>query len=244
MPEGAVRSCEWLLAKCREIQPDFVFASEACTDRFIPFIDLYYRSASACSVAPMRYVFPEWTSCVHVGSPYDFAGVNAAVRFGCVITVEPMVYKASPKHPYYRKLMAYIKEINRLREELKAEIFLARWLDDLGAELVWNGRLIKGRCQAADGNLGGIATLATELPKASGDVPLSFSVHQRFDDQRRSIVVVNTSQEPQRYRWRFTHALVNKAALHAPFMNTRTISVEDELVIEPQGLHILVEEFS
>ncbi len=248
MSEGVIRSCEWLLSKCREVQPDFVFASEASSDRFIPFIDLYYRSADRRGVCPMRYVFPEWTSCIHVGSPYDFEGVNAAVRFGCVIAVEPMVYKASPKHQYYRKLMAYIKEINRLREELKEDIFLSRWLDDRGAELVWNSRLIKSRGCRTEGNLHnavledtGIAVLATELKPAADNVPLKFSVHERFDNGRRAIVVVNNSNQTQCYHWRFTHARIQKATLHEPFGKATEVSCNDAVSLPARNLHILIE---
>jgi hypothetical protein len=55
-------------------------------------------------------------------------------------------------------------------------------------------------------------------------------------------VVVNTSREPQRYRWRFTHASVKKAILYAPFEKTRIVSVGEELIIAPERLHVLIEE--
>ena len=241
MPEGTVRACEQLLRKLRQVRPDFVFASEAASDRFAPFIDVYYRATTTRGVGVMRYVFPEWTSCLHVGSPWDFAGVNAAVRFGCVIAVEPVCYKASPHHPYYRELMAYIREINRLREELKEWIFLARWLDDRGAELVCEGQAICGRNAGAADAAGGIAALASELPAAVEGALLSFSTHERFDDGRRAIVVVNETDEPRRYRWRFTHAAVGQAVLHEPFQEQRVVGAGEELIIPPRRLHILLE---
>ncbi|MDD5705504.1 MAG: DUF6259 domain-containing protein [Kiritimatiellae bacterium] len=246
MAEGTVRSCEWLLQKCREIQPDFVFASEAVADRYMPFMDVFYRGAYAPPSRPcMRYVFPEWTSCLHVSSPFDFSGVNAAVRFGYVIAVEPSSYKASPKHPFYRKLMDYIREINRMREQLKEDIFYARWLDDRDAQLVWNGRIIGNRDGAGThaGNVpaGGIALLASELPDATNEAPLAFSVHERFSDGRRSMVVVNSGDSPQRYQWCFTHAPVREATLYAPFEPIRTVAVTEELVLEPGRLHVLLE---
>ena len=242
MPEGTVRSCEWLLKQCREIQPDFAITSEAVSDRYLSYMDVFYRAATGASVGPMRYLFPEWTSCIHVSSPFDYAGINSAVRFGCVLQFEPQCYKASPRHPFYREISRYIGEINRLREELKPFIFLARWLDDQGAELTWNGQCIKGSRAVGGPQVSAVAELATELPTASGEVPLCFSVHERFDDQLRSLVVVNTSREPQRYRWRFTHASVTKAILYAPFEKSRMVSVGEELMIAPERLHVLIEE--
>ena len=241
MPEGTVRSCRWLLEKCREVQSDFCVASEACSDRYIPFIDVFYRGASVQGVSPIRYVFPEWTTCLHVSSPFDFEGVNAAVRFGCVLAVEPQSYKAGPKHPWYRQLMTYVKEINRLREELNDLIFLSRWLDDRGARVVWNDRIIQSRTASTAKDPGGIVLLAGELPAASGDVPLAFSVHEGLRDGRRSIVVVNNSRQTQRYQWAFTHKEVPQAKLYAPFDKPTAVSHSTELSLPPQRLHVIVE---
>jgi len=241
MAEGTIRSCEWLLGKCREVQPDFVIASEAGSDRYIPFMDVFYRGASAQAVPPMRYVFPEWTTCIHVNSPFDFAGVNSAVRFGCVIAVEPRNYMDSPKHPHYRKLMDYIKEVNRLREHLGDYIFLSRWLDNRGAQLEWNGMLIQGRSVSTASDCGGITLLASELPATHSDIPVTYSTHERFADRRRSIVVVNQSDRPQRYKWQFTHSAVESAILYAPFEDEREVSQNEELEVSPQRFHVLVE---
>jgi len=60
--------------------------------------------------------------------------------------------------------------------------------------------------------------------------------------RRRSLVVVNNSDQPQRYKWSFTHAPVRTAALHAPFEKPRSVSAVEELVLAPQRLHVLVEE--
>ena len=240
MAEGTVRSCEELLTRCREIQPDFCFASEASSDRYIPFLDVFYRGATGVSCPPMHFVFPEWTPGMHVSSPFDFDGVNAAVRFGCLLVVEPFNYRGSLKHPLYAKLAAYIREINRIRGELAEDLFLSRWLDGCGAWLEWNGQRIAGHAVGEGWGEAAIAMLSSELPKATGDVPLAYSVHENRVNGRRSLVVVNRSDESQRYRWHFLHADIREATLHAPFQKPLIVTSAEESEIAPGTLHVLV----
>lgn len=241
MAEGTVRACAWLLDKCKAIQPDFCMATEANTDRFVPFSEVYYRGPMIDSVPPMRYVFPEWTSCIHLRYPTEYATVNGAVRFGCVLVVEPLAYAASPAHPWFRKLMTYIKEINRLRDALIDDIFLSRWLDDRGAQLIWNGRQIRGRTASTAQDIGGITLAHDELPLADADVPLVFSVHENLKNGRRAIVVVNMSHDAHSYHWAFTHRTVDEATRHAPFEEPRSVSCADPLTLEGERLHIIVD---
>ena len=132
MCEGLVQSMGRMLEKCRRINPDFCFGSEFAQDRLIPYIDVGYRNTFGFKgISPMHYVFPEWTACQHVSSPYDYAAVNAAVMTGAVICMEPFTYQGSMDHPVYRKLSAYIQEAERNRGELKDILFLV-----IGAALI------------------------------------------------------------------------------------------------------------
>ena len=101
------------------VNPDFCLAGEAIQDRLIPYIDVYYRAAGGFSISPLRYAFPEWTACQHVGAPCDFNGVNAAVMLGAVICVEPECYQASLADPVYEELAKYIQATERIRGDLR-----------------------------------------------------------------------------------------------------------------------------
>ena len=238
MPEGTVRAVEYLLRKCREVNPDFCFATEASADRYLPFADVYYRGGDSDAGSAMRYVFPECATCVHIDNPFDFAAVNAAIRFGAVIVVEPVKYQTGPDHPRYRKLLDYIAEVTRLREPLKDMIFLGRWLDDRDAEIRVEGQVVRGRSVAGGTQTAGIVLLDSGDRKIVAEI--AYSTHTGLADDRHAIVVVNNGAEPQEYEWRFTHAEVPEATLHAPFASPRTVRAGAPLSLPPQRCHVIV----
>jgi hypothetical protein len=216
LAEGLVQAIARLEQSCKTIDPDFCMASEFAYDRLLPFFPVGYRGSSGNNISTFRYLFPEWTSCQHISRPQDFNGINQAVRTGQVICMEPESYQGSLQQPLYRGLAKYIKEVERIRNELHDLIFYARYFDNLGAEVT----LIKGR---------------------EGDT-LPFSVHGHFNKDRRAMVVLNDSQEAKKYRWTFTHKNVRQALLFQPFAPTRLIAPAEALEINPEGLHIIVEQ--
>ncbi|MEI7436527.1 MAG: hypothetical protein WCL16_06935, partial [bacterium] len=240
--EGLVQAIRRLLEKCRAIKPDFCLASEAGQDRLLPYIDVFYRNSHATSIAPLRYVFPEWTSCQHVSTPKDFNGVNGAVLTGSVICVEPFEYQGSLGHPLYQELGRYIQEIERIRAKLADVIFLGRYYDTCGATIIATVRnpaekaetktlgaevmIPPGGAQATGGNAGGIA----------------YRVHGHTGTDQRATIIVNTSAQPVEYQWQFTHRAVSKADLYVPFQPERTVGKGEPLTIDPETVHILVEQ--
>ena len=133
MCEGLVEGIGRMLAKCRKVNPNFCLASEAGLDRMIPYVDVYYRATTGCTISPLRYVFPEWTAVQHVSTPRDFRGINGAVLTGAVICVEPKSYQGTLADPLYRDLARYVREIERIRQELASFIFLGNFYDNQGA---------------------------------------------------------------------------------------------------------------
>ena len=188
----------------------------------------------------MRYVFPEWTACMHISSPFDFVAVNAAVRFGCIMVIEPQMYSASTAHPLYANLMNYIAEVTRIREELKDHIFLGRWLDEKDAEIVCGGIPVRSRAVGAVGDTGGFALLG-DGGRRKTSISLAYSTHARFSDNQRAIVVVNNGAHDERYTWTFTHRSVNTATLHSPFEAARQVVQGEELTLPAHRFHIIVE---
>jgi len=109
--EGLVQSIARIRKKCRAINPDFRFAGECSQDRLLQYIDVYYRNSSGYNISPLRYVFPEWTSCQHIWAPRDFEGVNGAILTGSVIDYKPQEYQGSAGHRRYRELAGVYYEI-------------------------------------------------------------------------------------------------------------------------------------
>ena len=175
--EGLVQGIGRLYRKCREINPEFCLASEASQDRLLPYVDVFYRNSDGFDIAPLRYVFPEWTSCQHVSQPFDYNGVNGAVLTGSVICVEPDCYQASLGKPLYQPLGRYIKEVQRIRDELAETIFLGEYHDGLGARVM--------------------EVVAREDPSGTGyqashTGALHYRVHGHRENGRRAIVVAKS----------------------------------------------------
>ena len=160
------------------------------------------------------------------------------VRFGSVIVIEPLMYRAGPSHPRYKKLMDYIAEVTRLREPLKDIIFLGRWLDDRRAEIRVDGHVISGRSVASGADTGGIVLLDSGERKVSAEI--AYSTHSSLADDRHAIVIVNNGAKAQTYQWRFTHAEIPEATLHAPCESTRKVRAGEQLSLPPQRCHIIV----
>ncbi len=215
MCEGLVQAIARALAKCRTINPDFQLASEAHADRFIPYVDVYYRAADKGGISPLRYVFPEWTSALHVTMPRDFLAINMAVVTGAVICVEPELYQNSLAAPQYRELAAYIREVERIRSQFAGVIFLGDYFDD----------------QLVEVSEAGLAHSAN----------LRFAVHGDRKTGRKAIVVTNRTRQERRYRWRWLAGGRSSLTLHEPFRAPREVAAGQEIDLAPIGLHILVE---
>lgn len=242
--EGLVQAIGRLLARCREIDPEFCIASEAVQDRLIPYIQVFYRNSAGYDISPLRYVFPEWTSCQHVSEPFDFQKVNGAVLTGSVIVIEPDSYQGSLGQPLYAALAKYLKQVDAIREELAEIIFLGKYHDCLGAEIdLESGQSTGGGVLQLGGEVmipGAAATGGALDAEESG--PLRYRVHEDAKTGQRAITLANTTAETASYRWRFTHRDVTKARLYAPGDATRTVTASETLTIAPEGLHVIVEE--
>lgn len=222
--EGLVQGIAQLHKKCREINPNFRFAMEAQQDRLMPYGDVYYRSAGdhrIFNIAPLRYVFPEWTSCHHVGSPYDYDAINAAVMSGAVICVEPKNYQASLADPLFAGMSNYLKATDAIRQKLLETIFLGNYYDNLGAEII---------------------TLTGVTVPNGPSATLHYRVHGHRKTDKRAIVVVNSGDAPVSYQWRFTDREVKSARLYAPYAEPRLVNSGGKLKLEGKRFQVIVEE--
>ena len=126
-----------ILAKCREVDPQFALASEIFWDRAFPLVDVsYVRMNDIDMNSPaLRYTFPEWTSTICAENPGDFNVMNNGMRYGLVWAVQPRHYNDSMDEPLTRRLSEYVRELIRIRAKHRDLLFLGRFRDTLGAEV-------------------------------------------------------------------------------------------------------------
>jgi hypothetical protein len=204
---------------------------------------VYYRAAGGFSISPLRYAFPEWTACQHVGAPRDFNGVNAAVMLGAVVCVEPDAYQASLGDPIYEDLARYIQESERIRAELRDTIFCGDYFDTLDVT-VTEVNVVPSPSAATKpaAEAGGVVVPAAEAtfqPVHSG--AMHYRVHGHKQTGRRAVVVCNSSLQERTYTWKFTHKDVAGATLQEPFEPARDVRTGDGIRIKPERFHVLCE---
>ncbi|HPO16521.1 MAG TPA: DUF6259 domain-containing protein [Candidatus Hydrogenedentes bacterium] len=224
--EGLVQAMGRAREACRAVNPDFCFASEASQDRLIPFVDVFYRNAAGNDIAPLRYVFPEWTACQHVSAPLDFNGVNGAVLTGAVICMEPDSYQNTLGNPQYRTIGGYIKEVQRLRTELADIVFLGKYYDTMDARIK---EVTAGQGEPSP----------KYVPANAAALP--YRVHGHCKTDQRAIAVSNTSANDRLYFWEFLTGNVTEADLYEPFQPVRTVKNGEPVSIKGQTVQILVE---
>lgn len=241
--QGLVEGIERIYRKCREVNPDFCLASEALQDRLIPYVDVYYRAAGGYNISPLRYAFPEWTACQHVAAPRDFNGVNSGVLVGAVLCIEPLSYQGSMADPLYEDLSKYIRETERIRNELLDTVFCGDYFDMLDASVIEmsmtpNASAPAAASPPADDRIipAGTATLQGIY---SGQ--MHWRVHGHLQDGRRAIVVINTSPDQRYYTWQFKHRDVQNALLYEPFRPVQEIRQADAVRIQGERFQVVIE---
>jgi len=240
--EGLVQAIGRMLDKCREINPEFCLAGEAIQDRLIPYVDVYYRAAEPYTISPLKYVFPEWTSCIHVMSPLSFYIVNSAVMTGAVICAEPKMYQGSMAWPVWRKMAEYIAETERIRKELADVIFTGEYCDTLYGSIkevsaVNNGN--SGNAQKTPGSETIIPDGGVTYTEANSGC-LHYRVHRSWDQKQMAIVVANDSAEKKQYTYQPDLPAEKEALLYSPFCEPKTVSSDNVLTIDGSGLHIIL----
>ncbi len=241
--EGLIQAIGRLFEKCRKINPNFRIASEAVQDRLLPYVDVYYRNSNGTNISPLRYVFPEWTSCQHISTPLSYNFINGAVLTGSVLCVEPNTYMDTLANPMWKTTAEYIMEVERIRKELADTIFLGKYYDTAGASVKQTNKNDDSSQKKQKMQLGGevmIPGVSASSTNGSG-ANLHYAVHGNEDDTQRAIVIVNIGDYCISYDWEFHDRSGEQAVLYEPFKEPSTVKVSDTLEIKGEGLHILVE---
>jgi len=131
-PTGIIKCMEETLAACRAVRPDFCLGVESHWDRMLSYCDAWWLWYDMLDHVPvMKYTFPEFFPTFAVVQPWDYNNVNNAVRYGYQLLVGPVRYSASMSDEQSRPISTYIREVGRIREELKETILFGDFLDDL-----------------------------------------------------------------------------------------------------------------
>lgn len=130
-PGGIIQCLQETLQACRRIRPDFCLGVESHWDRLLSCCDAWWLWFDDDHLAVMKYAFPEFLPTFTVAQPWDYANVNRAIQYGYQILVGPVRYSASMADEQSRPVSTYIRELIRIREQLKDTIFFGEFLDKL-----------------------------------------------------------------------------------------------------------------
>jgi len=129
---GTTRLLERITRECRAVRPHFRVSLETAWDRSLSFGAATWWAGNM-SVA--RKIFPELVETVGLYQPYDYIGVNDAVRLGHAVMVSPFHFNRSMDDARWRGLATYIRDVKKVRDELADYVFVGEPLEASEAAL-------------------------------------------------------------------------------------------------------------
>ncbi len=187
--EGAMQITNRIYTECKRINPSFAMSFENNWDRVLQYGNAVWWGGNMTIV---KDVFPELAETVSITQPYDYMGVNNAVREGQVILLGPNNYTRSIGLPSWKQMSRYIKEVKRIRDLCSSTVFLGERLaretvvtssssGDFGHS-VWRDR--------ETGKLGCVLTSVTpreiEIAEIGDKTNSQFQVHLPFETVRET----------------------------------------------------------
>lgn len=128
--QGALDLMARIDQTCRAVKPDFDISFECNWDRL-----LSYGTATwwAGNMSNARKVFPELTETVGHYWPYDFLGINTAVREGWAVMLSPHKFNRGMGYEPWKHMATYVAETKRICDQYADIIFLGERLYGKGA---------------------------------------------------------------------------------------------------------------
>jgi hypothetical protein len=127
--EENLKCLDEILQACRAVNPEFCISIDGVRDRLLQYTDI--SGVEMVEPSAFKTVFPFWQATLSVLQGNQFDVVNNALRYGAQLRIAPVNHTASMRHESMKELSAYIKEILRIREELKDTLI---WGEFLGTE--------------------------------------------------------------------------------------------------------------
>ena len=123
----------------RRAGPDFLFAGEACYDwEFEAYHLSYHRSESKSHIPLSRYMLPDVPLATAVTGFNDRNMINQCLLYRYIISYEPYNFKGHLDD--YPLTMAYGKQMDALRTELRAYFWDGEFRDTVGGRVTCDGQ--------------------------------------------------------------------------------------------------------
>ncbi|MHB8956373.1 MAG: DUF6259 domain-containing protein [Pirellulaceae bacterium] len=130
--EGAIRLTRTLCDEARNINPEFAVSFECNWDRMLEFGSAIWWVGN---MSLARSVFPEMIETRPITSPYDYLGINNAVRLSQVGLVGPLNYSRSVGWEPWKGLAEYLREVKQIQDKLSEAVFFGEVLGHAQIEL-------------------------------------------------------------------------------------------------------------
>jgi hypothetical protein len=123
--EGAIRLTQRLVEKAQKINPEFALSVECNWDRMLQFANAIWWVGN---MSLARSVFPEMVETRAVLSPYDYLGVNNAVRLSQVGLLAPLNCSRSLAWEPWKGLSQYVRDVKQVQQGLSEAVFFGEVL--------------------------------------------------------------------------------------------------------------------
>ena len=130
--EGAILLTKEIFAACRKYSPDWAMSFECNWDRMLQFTGATWWVGNQRIT---RLIFPEDAETLLIAMPYDYLGVNNAVREGNTVMLGPMNMCRSIGWKPWEGLASYIKEVKRIQDSLLDTVYLGEVLGQEGVRI-------------------------------------------------------------------------------------------------------------
>lgn len=162
--QGALDIVARIDRECRAVKPDFAISFECNWDRF-----LSYGTATwwAGNMSTARKLFPELTETVGHYWPYDFFGINTAVREGWAVMLSPHKFNRGMGYEPWKRMSTYVAEAKRICDQY--------------ADIIFLGERLYGK---------GVLFGQTPLPGS-----IAWEAWRNQEDGRQAVVFTNTARE-------------------------------------------------
>ena len=208
--EGAIELTRQLVTEAKKINPDFAMSFEGNWDRMLEFCNAIWWVGN---MSHARSVFPEMVETRGITSPYDYLGVNNAVRLSQVGLLGPLNYTRSVGWEPWKGLSDYIREVKRIQDRLSDAVFFGEVLGDSQVQL--------GR-EVAPG--------------------VEYNVFRSLKTGRRVCVLTNSGMEDHRQVIQgFSGQSGGRVRIHAPFLPSREAALPAEVIVSAERIAFVEE---
>ncbi len=208
--EGSILLTKEIFSACRKYRPDWAMSFECNWDRLLQFSGATWWVGNQRIT---RAVFPENAEMLLIAMPYDYLGVNNAVREGNTVMLGPMNMCRSIGWKPWQGLAGHIKEVKRIQDSLLDTVYLGEVLGQEGVRI-------------ADGPAADVA----------------YNVFRNIRTGKRVCIFTNAAMQPQKQTLTaFTARSSGQARIHTPFQRAKVVKLPVEIEIPAEQI-VFVEE--